>query len=50
MIALLSVQGVGLETAVAATVIIRATTLWFAVLIGLAAFPFAERRSGRGHA
>lgn len=50
MIALLSVQGVGLETAVAATVIIRATTLWFAVLIGLAAFPFAERRSVRGHA
>jgi uncharacterized protein (TIRG00374 family) len=48
MVALLTLRGVELETAVAATVIIRATTLWFAVLIGLAAFPFAERRRGGG--
>lgn len=48
MVALLALQGVGLETALAATVIIRATTLWFAVLIGLAAVPFAERRTGGG--
>lgn len=48
MVALLTLRGADLETAVAATVIIRATTLWFAVVIGLAAFPFAERQAGGG--
>lgn len=48
MIALLSLDGVPLETSVAATVLIRFTTLWFAVLIGMAAFPFAERQPHGG--
>ena len=45
MVALLSLEGVPLEVSVPATAIIRLTTLWFAILIGLAAFPLAERRS-----
>lgn len=45
MVALLSLQGVPLEIAVPATLIIRVTTLWFAILIGIAVFPFAERQS-----
>lgn len=45
MVALLSLEGVPLETSVPATAIIRLTTLWFAILIGLLAFPLAERRS-----
>ncbi len=45
MVALLVLEGVPLETGLAATVIIRATTLWFAILIGLAVFPLAERHS-----
>ncbi len=45
MIALLALEGVPLETAVAATAVIRASTLWFAIAIGLALFPLAERRS-----
>lgn len=48
MVALLSLDGVPLETSVAATVLIRFTTLWFAVLIGMAAFPFAERQPHGG--
>ncbi len=48
MVALLSLDGVPLETSVAATVLIRFTTLWFAVLIGLAAFPLAERQPHGG--
>ncbi len=44
-IALLVLQGVPLETAILATLIIRVTTLWFAVLIGLIVFPIAEARS-----
>jgi uncharacterized membrane protein YbhN (UPF0104 family) len=38
-------QGVPLEIAVPATLIIRVTTLWFAILIGIVVFPFAERQS-----
>ncbi len=49
MIALLMLQTVPVETAVAATLIIRVTTLWFAIAIGLAVFPLAERRSLKGH-
>ncbi len=45
MVALLSLEGIGLDTSVPATVIIRFTTLWFAVLLGAAAFPLAERLS-----
>lgn len=50
MVALLTLDGVPIETSVAATAIIRFTTLWFAVLIGILAFPVAERRSLRGAA
>lgn len=45
MIALLQLEGVPPDVSIPATVIIRATTLWFAILIGLAAFPLAERLS-----
>jgi len=47
MVALLSLQGVPLEVSLPATAIIRLTTLWFAILIGLAFFPLAERAAGR---
>lgn len=47
MVALLSLQGVPLEVSVPATLIIRVTTLWFAIAIGLLVFPFAERKSLR---
>jgi uncharacterized protein (TIRG00374 family) len=39
MVGLLAAFGVDLPTALAATAIIRATTLWFAVLLGLLALP-----------
>ena len=45
MVALLALDGVPLEVAVPATLVIRVTTLWFAVLIGLAVFPAAEKHS-----
>ena len=48
MVALLSIDGTGLDVAVAATAIIRVTTLWFAVGIGMLAFPIAERLSFKG--
>jgi uncharacterized protein (TIRG00374 family) len=44
MVGLLSLQGIPLETALPATIIIRITTLWFAILIGLIVFPIAERK------
>ncbi len=47
MIALLTLEGVPLETSVPATAIIRVTTLWFAIGIGLLVFPVAERRANR---
>lgn len=47
MVALLLGVGVPLEIAVPATLIIRVTTLWFALGIGLLIFPFAERISLR---
>lgn len=51
MVALLTLDGVPLDIAVAATLIIRLTTLWFAIGIGLLVFPWAERASTRaGHA
>ncbi|MEM7471921.1 MAG: lysylphosphatidylglycerol synthase transmembrane domain-containing protein [Pseudomonadota bacterium] len=48
MLALLVAQGVPLETAIPAMAVIRITTLWFAILIGLCAFPVAERTSQKG--
>jgi len=47
MIALLTYEGVPLEVSIPATAIIRVTTLWFAIAIGLIVFPLAERRSFR---
>jgi len=41
-IALLTLQSVPLDSAVVAILIIRVTTLWFAVLIGMLVFPVAE--------
>ncbi|MCU0906245.1 MAG: flippase-like domain-containing protein [Rhodobacteraceae bacterium] len=46
-VTLLVLQGVPTETAVLATAVIRIATLWFAVAIGLAVFPRAERHSVR---
>ena len=48
MIALLTLDGVPIEASVAATAIIRVTTLWFAVVLGLIVFPVAERKSLKG--
>ncbi|MDJ0826064.1 MAG: lysylphosphatidylglycerol synthase transmembrane domain-containing protein [Rhodobacter sp.] len=45
MIGLLMLEGIPLEVSVPATLIIRVTTLWFAIGIGFAVFPFAERLS-----
>ena len=45
MVALLLGYGVPIEIALPATLIIRLTTLWFAIAIGLLVFPLAERRS-----
>lgn len=47
MVALLTLEGIGLEASIPATAIIRVTTLWFAILIGLAVFPLAEKLSKR---
>jgi len=47
MIGLLSLQGIPLEITLPATAIIRITTLWFAIIVGLAVFSFAERISSR---
>lgn len=49
MVALLSLEGVGLEASIPATAIIRVTTLWFAIGIGLLVFPLAEKYSLRHH-
>ncbi|MFQ5621799.1 MAG: lysylphosphatidylglycerol synthase transmembrane domain-containing protein [Paracoccaceae bacterium] len=47
MIALLGFQGVGVAVSLPATAIIRLTTLWFAILLGIAIFPVAEKLSKR---
>ncbi|WP_236545262.1 lysylphosphatidylglycerol synthase transmembrane domain-containing protein [Tropicimonas marinistellae] len=47
MIALLKLQGIPLEISVPATAVIRLTTLWFAILLGLLVLPLAERTSKR---
>jgi uncharacterized protein (TIRG00374 family) len=46
-VALLLLQGVSADVAILATAIIRITTLWFAVTLGLFVFPLAEVRSGK---
>ena len=50
MIALLSLQGIGLEVSLPATAVIRVTTLWFAIGLGLLTFPLAERASLKAEA
>lgn len=45
MVALLALQGISLEIAVPATIVIRLTTLWFAIAIGVALFPVATLRA-----
>ncbi len=45
MIGLLSMQGIAPEVSIPATAVIRVTTLWFAIGIGLLVFPLAERNS-----
>ncbi|SLN49489.1 lysylphosphatidylglycerol synthase transmembrane domain-containing protein [Pseudooctadecabacter jejudonensis] len=45
MVALLSLEGVPLEVSIPATAVIRLTTLWFAIGIGLLIFPLAEAKS-----
>lgn len=47
MVALLSLEGIPLDVSIPATAVIRLTTLWFAILIGLAVFPVAERISNK---
>ncbi|WP_099826678.1 lysylphosphatidylglycerol synthase transmembrane domain-containing protein [Oceaniglobus indicus] len=48
MVALLALQGVPLSVAIPVTAIIRLTTLWFAIALGLGAFADAERKSRKG--
>jgi uncharacterized membrane protein YbhN (UPF0104 family) len=48
MIGLLKVQGVPLEVSVPATAVIRLTTLWFAIGIGVLVLPAAERAAAKG--
>lgn len=43
MIGLLATQGVPFHIAIVATAVVRVTTLWFAVALGLAALPLALR-------
>ena len=47
MVALLTLEGVPLEVSIPATAVIRLTTLWFAIGIGVVVFPFAERSAQR---
>jgi uncharacterized protein (TIRG00374 family) len=44
MIFLLNELGIALDVAVAATLVIRATTLWFSVGLGFCCMPFAMAR------
>lgn len=48
MIALLSLEGIPLTMSIPATAVIRLTTLWFAIVIGMLIFPIAEKYSKRG--
>jgi uncharacterized protein (TIRG00374 family) len=48
MFALLTLTGTEAEVALAATAIIRVTTLWFAVVLGFIALPLALRQASVG--
>ena len=51
MFGLLTLNGVPIDAALAATAIIRAATLWFAVILGFMAFPIAQwNNKGRSNA
>jgi glycosyltransferase 2 family protein len=50
MLALLGALGVDFQAAIAATAVIRLTTLWFAVGLGFAALPVSLRLARRGPA
>jgi uncharacterized protein (TIRG00374 family) len=50
MVGLLASQGVPVPTAIVATGLVRVTTLWFAVGLGLVALPFTLRPRGVGPA
>lgn len=50
MMALLTSLGVEFDAALAATVIIRLTTLWFSTALGFAVLPWPLRRARRGRA
>lgn len=45
MILLLSLQGIPAAVSVPATAVIRLVSLWFAIVLGIAVFPIAERDS-----
>jgi uncharacterized protein (TIRG00374 family) len=47
MAGLLVLQGVPLQTAIFATAMVRITTLWFAVCLGMLALPAALRVTGK---
>ncbi|MEO1704026.1 MAG: lysylphosphatidylglycerol synthase transmembrane domain-containing protein [Pseudomonadota bacterium] len=47
MVALLTLEGIPLEISIAATAVIRLTTLWFAIALGFFFFPFAERSAAK---
>ena len=47
MVGLLALQGVPFDTAIVATGVVRITTLWFAVGLGLVALPLALGGAGR---
>jgi uncharacterized membrane protein YbhN (UPF0104 family) len=47
MVALLTQRGVSWEIAVTTTAVVRLTTLWFSVGVGMAALPLAVRRATR---
>lgn len=47
MLALLALQGVPLDVSLPATAVIRITTLWFAIALGVITFPFAEGIAAR---
>jgi uncharacterized protein (TIRG00374 family) len=49
MVALLTLKGVPIEIGIPATAIIRVTTLWFAIGLGVLTFPIAEARSRRAN-
>lgn len=48
MVVLTMAQGVPAGIAVPATLVVRVTTLWFAIAIGALVFPFAEAHARRG--